>query len=164
MKEATSKKQPSTETEIEPAIRIIKEGTCPTLSGKSTLTYHIGSNDQSEILIRVHANSGGGYFNQEWVPLSAIQETLKKYPAITSFALRSLYVGKSSNSPGFLLAVIKAEGLVQLKGEKERSYVAMDSAPFLSTTKALMDAKPDAGSSAASAVIKKATVGKVSPK
>jgi len=34
----------------------------------STLTYHIGCNADSEVLLRVKSNSGNGYFSQEWVP------------------------------------------------------------------------------------------------
>lgn len=126
-----------------PEVRTLKSGTCPTLSGKSTLTYLIGSNDKSDVLIRVEKNDGGGYFNKEWIPLSAIQEMLKKHPDITSFTLRPLYSGKSTNSPGFLLAVLKAEGLVQLRGEKERAYMAIDSDKFMAEVKGLMESKPE---------------------
>lgn len=138
-----------------PEIRIIKTSTCPTLSGKSTLTYDIGSNPQGNILFRVTANSGGGYFNQEWVPLADIQKVIEKAPFISSFSLRQLYAGKSTNSPGFLLAVLKAVGLVKLKGEKERVYVAIDANAFLASIKSLMDAQPDIGSGAQVAGIKK---------
>jgi len=141
-----------------PEVRILKTGTCPTLSGKSTLTYHVGSDADSAIQIRVHANSGGGYFNQEWIPLSAILETLKKQPRVTAFALRPLYAGKSTNSPGFLLAVIVAEGLAQSAGEKERHYVAADSTKFLAEVKALMD-MPDIGSVTPTVAIKKSKKG-----
>ena len=136
-----------------PEVRILKTGTCPTLSSKSTLTYHVGSDADSAIQIRVHANSGGGYFNLEWIPLANILEILKKQPRITAFALRPLYAGKSTNSPGFLLAVIVAEGLVRLAGEKERHYVATDSAKFLDEVKALMD-MPNIGSVTPTVAIK----------
>ena len=75
--------------------------------------------------------------------MSAIRETLKKSSQITSFSLRSLYAGKSTNSPGFLLALLKAEGLVQIKGEKERVYVAFDSGKFMAEVKALMASSVD---------------------
>ena len=140
-------------------IRVIKTATCKSLSGKSDLTYHLGVDADSNILIRIAINSGGGYFNQEWVALSAIQKILETYPVISSFSLRSLYVGKSTNSPGFLLAALKSESLVKLKGEKERSYVALDSDKFMAETLALM--KPDA---AAPAIKKKAALkAEVSP-
>ena len=121
-----------------PPIRILKVGSCPSLSGKSTLTYHIGCDPQSEVLIRVHANSGGGYWSQEWVAFEAIQKTLPKDKPITSFTLRSLFKGKSTNSPGFLLAVLKTEGLVHPVDEKQRSYTRGEPDAFLAEVKALM--------------------------
>ena len=140
---------------VKPEVRVIKTATCKSLSGMSDLTYHLGVDAESNLLLRVFANSSSGYFSQEWVPFSAIQPILSTYPHITSFSLRSLYVGKSTNSPGFLLAALKAEGLVKLKGEKERVYVALDSASFMADTQALMAAKPDDAATTAPAVIKK---------
>lgn len=118
-------------------IRILKTSNCPTLSAKSTLIYDIGCNPQGDILLRVFANSGGGYFNQEWIALADIQKAVEKVPHITSFSLRQLYAGKSTNSPGFLLAVLKHEGLVKLKGDQDRTYVALDAEPFIAEMKAL---------------------------
>jgi len=158
-KVATTETTSEVTSENQPSIRVIKTATCKSLSGKSDLTYHIGVDADSNILIRIAINSGGGYFNQEWVALSAIQKILETYPVISSFSLRSLYVGKSTNSPGFLLAALKSESLVKLKGEKERSYVALDSDKFMAETQALM--KPDA---AAPAIKKKAALkAEVSP-
>jgi hypothetical protein len=149
-------------TEIQPSIRVIKTATCKSLSRKSDLTYHLGIDEESNLQMRVFANSSSGYFSQEWVPFSAVQMILTKAPFITSFSLRSLYVGKSTNSPGFLLAVLKAEELVKLKGEKERVYVALENTSFIAGVTVLMEAKLDAA--AAPAVIKKASSGKGSPK
>ena len=127
-------------SEIQPLIRVIKTATCKSLSGKSDLTYHLGVDEESNLHLRVFANTGSGYFSQEWVPYSAVQAILAKAPFITSFSLRSLYVGKSTNSPGFLLAALKAEELVKLKGEKERVYVALDSSLFMAGVTVLMEA------------------------
>lgn len=138
-----------------PEIRTIKTGTCPTLSGKSTLTYNIGCEADSQVYLRVEANSAAGYFKPEWVSLAAIQKITEKATYITAFHLRSVFVGKSTNSPGFMLAVLKAEGLVKLKDEKERVYVAIDAGDFLAGIKTLMEAKPDAGEGASAAAIKK---------
>ncbi len=55
---------------IDTDIHILKEATCPSLSGKSILTYHIGRTPESEILFRIDANSGTGKFNRQWIPLS----------------------------------------------------------------------------------------------
>lgn len=113
------------------SVRILKTGTCPSLSGKSTLTYHIGRNAESEILFRVTANTGGGFFNDEWVSFTAIEGVFDQQPKdkpIVSLMLYPLFQGRSMNSPAFLLAVLKAEGLVNPLGEKKRGYERIDSA------------------------------------
>lgn len=139
------------------SLRILKTGSTPTVTGKSTLGYSIGCNDKGEIHFRVDTNSGGGYFKPEAVSWPGIQKVLvlETYPHITSFAFRSLFTGKSSNSPGFLLAVLVAEGLLQPKGGNERYYIATDPAKFLAEMKALMEANPDSDAATPAAAIKK---------
>ena len=112
--------------------RIIKIATCPTCSGKATLTYHFGSSDERQVYIRVVANSGGGFFSEEWIKLTDIQTALDGAPfPVTSFLLIKLFIGKSVNTPGFLLAVLKHEGLVKLLEGKIRGYEKLDPAPFM---------------------------------
>ena len=114
------------------AIRILKIANCPSVSGKSTLTYHIGCNDDGDIHIRIHANSAAGMFSQEWVAWTAIEDTLKRHvTGFTSAAFRSLIQGKSQNNAGFLLAVLLQEQLVIKEGDQKRSYTCLDSADFL---------------------------------
>ena len=148
-------------SENQPSIRVIKTAICKSLSGKSDLTYHLGLDEESNLLLRVFANSGSGYFSQEWVPYSAIQSILAKLPFITSFSLRALYVGKSTNSPGFLLASLLNEKLVQTNPINERNYVAISPDLFVAEIKALMKSLPD--SVADTPGIKKASGGKGSP-
>ena len=47
----------------EPTKRIIKIEQCPTLSGKETLTYHIGCDDKEAIYFQMVSNSNNGFFN-----------------------------------------------------------------------------------------------------
>lgn len=142
-----------------PEIRTLKTSTCPTLSGKSTLTYSIGTDSDAQVYFRIDANSAAGYFKPEWVSLAAIQKATEKATYITAFHLRPVFVGKSTNAPGFMLAALKVEGLVKLKDEKERVYVAIDAKDFLASIKPLMEAKPDAGENAPAAAIKKGKKG-----
>lgn len=124
----------------EPAMRVLKTGTCPSLSGKSKLTYQIGCMGKSDIQLRISANSGGGFFSDDWVSLSDIQEALDKAPSgkpITSFVLNKLSRGKSMNTPGFLFAALKQEGLVQASQEKQRCYERGDLKGFMESVKAL---------------------------
>jgi hypothetical protein len=60
-------------TPEQPDMRVLKTSTCPTLSGKSKLTYHVGCNPESEIHIRVFSNLGSGNFSKEWIALKDIQ-------------------------------------------------------------------------------------------
>jgi len=112
--------------------RIIKIATYLTCSGKATLTYHFGCNEDKQVYIRIVANSGGGFFSDEWIKLADILATLEGAPfPVTSFPLIKLFIGKSVNTPGFLLAVLKHEGLVKLLEGKIRGYEKIDPAPFM---------------------------------
>jgi hypothetical protein len=105
------------------AIRILKIAHCPSVSGKSTLTYQIGCTAASEIHLRIYANTAAGMFSQEWVAWSAIEETLSRHvTGFTSAAFRSLIQGKSQNNAGFLLAVLLQEQLVIKATDKARNY------------------------------------------
>lgn len=139
---------PVTPTSSDTAIRVLKTGTCPSLSGKSNLEYKIGCSGKSEIQFRISANSGGGFFSDDWISLSDIQEELDKVPSgkpITSFSLSPLFKGQSANSPGFLFATLKQEGLVQALKDKARSYERGDVRGFMAGIKALvaLDGKPE---------------------
>jgi hypothetical protein len=107
----------------EPTIRIVKSGVCPTLSGKSRLTYQVGCRNESECAIRVVSNSAAGFFSNEWLPLPLVEKALRSDEArrgITSALFRPLFRGKSVNTAGFLLAVLRHEGVVARAKEKVR--------------------------------------------
>ena len=119
----------------------MKIASCPSLSGKSTLKYNVGCTPDSKIYFRVFENSGGGFFSQEWISLGAIQKALDKASSdkeLTSFLLYPLFSGRSQNSPGFLLAAVKAEGLVQASTKKRRCYERADDSVFLAEVQAWM--------------------------
>jgi len=132
-------------TTTDVAIRILKTASCPSLSGKSRLTYEIACSDnvddQSEIALRIATNTGGGFFSDEWLPLTAVEKIVSGSAAkkgLTSTTLHPLFKGKSINTAGFLLAVLKAEGAVQLQAGKTRLYEVGDFEGFLAATRALM--------------------------
>lgn len=128
----------------EPVIRILKLGNCPTLSGKGNLEYQVGHEVDGDILFRITANSGGGYFSGGWVPFKVIHDALEKAPKpLTSFALSSLYRGKSVNTPSFLFAALKQEGLVATDPEYIRGYAAVSPDDFMSEMTKLIDAGTD---------------------
>lgn len=138
-------------TIINPEVRILKAASCPSLSGKSTLSYHIGcgvnsgnSNGTEPVIhLRVYANSGGGFFNKDWIALNTIQQLFEKCPSnkpITSFVLYPLFHGRSLNTPAFLLAVLRQEGFLQPMKDKQRSYERLDPNEFMTEIKSLIEA------------------------
>ena len=118
----------------DPAVRLLKSGTCSSLSGKSKLTYQIGLMDETEPVLRIATNTGGGFFNDVWVALAAIEKVVHGTAAkkgLTSTTLHPLCKGKSVNTAGFLLAVLKHEGAIQLQEGKTRLYEVADFDAFL---------------------------------
>lgn len=141
MNAAATKNKPEVST-APPSLRILKIGSCPNLSGKSTLAYHVGCDDKSELFFRVYANSSSGYFSREWVSLASIQQAFAKVPAdgaITSSLMRDLFVGKSTNTPGFVFAAMLAEGLVQPSSIVDRCYECTDGKAFFAEVQALIE-------------------------
>lgn len=103
-------------------VQVLKRGSCPTLSGKSTLRYEFALDPTSAPIVRVTACTGGGFFSDEWVSLSAVRSALQKAKPITAILLFPLFHGKSVNTPGYLLAVLRAEKLIQTLPDKTRVH------------------------------------------
>jgi hypothetical protein len=117
----------ASDKESDAAIQVLKETTCPTSSGKSTLTYQVGVNESGAIHLKVSSNDGGGFFSNEWIAFADIQAALEAWPddqGITSMTFRKIFRGKSSNTPGFLIAVLCAEGLLEQMPKKQRVHQA----------------------------------------
>jgi len=128
------------------SIRILKAANCPSISGKSTLTYHIGCNAESDILLRVVDNTGGGFFSKEWVSLNAIFQAFDGKAVdkpIISLLLYPLFQGKSLNTPAFLLAVLKQEGLVSPLEDHPKHYERLSSEAFMAEIGKLIQSKVD---------------------
>lgn len=129
---------------VSPSLKVLKIGHCLSLSGKGNLGYQIGSNASSEIYLRMTSNSGGGWFSGEWVSLKVISAALDNAPTpLTSYALQGLFQGKSVNTPAFLFASLKQEGLVNLDPENPRCYVRMPSDRFIAEMHQLISAGTD---------------------
>ena len=129
--------------ELDDTMRVLATGTCDTLSGSSRLTYHIGILPDGEIYLRVHSNTGGGFFSQEWISLQDILTALKKRPdgrPITSILLMPLYRGRSANTPGFLLSVLLHEKVVRSMQGKLRRHQLADPSVFTDKVDKLMAA------------------------
>lgn len=123
----------SIETNIK---RIIKINECPTLSGKETLIYHIGCDDNKAIYFRIVANSGNGFFNKDRLALSDIHACFNSWPidsTITSFFFWSLLKSKSSNISASILAALKHEGIVATLKGKRRNHEYIKPLEFVET-------------------------------
>jgi predicted HTH transcriptional regulator len=116
---------------------IMKPKECSSLSGLSTLTYKIGCKDDKEVCLSIVGNTGKGVFNKDWVSLKEIDSMLtsEKKP-ITSKSLHGLFEGKSSNSAGFILAVLLNEGLLKVSSKNQRNYDRVDKKEYQKIIKA----------------------------
>lgn len=127
----------------ETPIHALKEATCPTSSGKSTLTYQVGEDESGTIYLKISGNDGGGFWSPEWVAYKSIEQAISEWPidqGITSMAFRKIFRGKSANTPGFLVAVLCDLGLLEPIGEKKRVHQACDPATFLASLEELQQA------------------------
>jgi hypothetical protein len=118
-------------------LKILKTKECSSLSGLSTLSYKIGCKDDKEVCLSIVGNTGKGVFNKDWVSLAQIDSMLasEKKP-ITSGSLHGLFEGKSSNSAGFILAVLLNEGLLKVSSKNQRNYDRVDQKEYQKIIKA----------------------------
>ncbi len=139
MQAATQNNQATKQdTQPVPAMRLIKIGECPSLSGSSTLTYHVGVDDAGAFHIRLFGNSLQGVFSKEWVALeSGILKAFGGRETVKSGSLRPLY--RDSNSPGFLAAVCVAESILLGSSKQQGSYLPVDPAAYKAELKVLID-------------------------
>ena len=110
------------ETEVDP-IKIIYEGECPSISGRSTLCFVVGRHAEDKTLhLAITGNSGKGLFAADWAPASAIQEVVLGAFGLTGASFHGLHEGRSRNNGAFILAAIKALGLVRANAENTRLH------------------------------------------
>ena len=112
---------PETQPEIDP-IECIHEGQCPSISGRSTLTFAIGRHPNGALHLRIAGNSGGGMFCDDWAAGSAIDEVVQGATALTSRSFDVLHPGRSINTAGFVLAALKQLGLLRAIAENTRLH------------------------------------------
>lgn len=137
--------QPEPDTPIEepPALRIVKREFCASISGRSTLTYHIGIDSLQIPHLRIFANTGKGMWSKAWIPMASILDIVanaSEESPLTSGTLQILFAGKSINTAGFLLAVLSNEGLIHNVPDSVRSYQHNKANTFSADIQALIDA------------------------
>ena len=111
-----------TTIEVNP-ITPIHEGECPSLSGRSTLTYAIGRHAKDATLhLRIIRNSGGGMSCTDWAESNRIEAIVKGGPELTAKSFQALHPGKSINTGGFIMAVLKDLGFIRANAENTRLH------------------------------------------
>ena len=101
-------------------IRVLKNDSCPSLTARSTLGYELGLKDESELYLRLVSNTGSGFFSKEWIPCSVIEQLITGANELTSTSFKTLFPNKSVNTGGFVMAVIKALGLIETNPQNTR--------------------------------------------
>ena len=127
-------------TKNEEGVRVLKVANAPSLSGRSKLTYHIGSAGKDDIRFRVVANSASGAFCPQWLSLEAIEDAFERCPKgepLTGAVLERFYRGRSANSGYFLMACLRNEGLIRNAKDSPRGYERLDTRDFVSKVQAL---------------------------
>ena len=115
-------------------IKVIASKTCASLSGNCTIAYKLGRDKENALYIRLHENSGGGFFNNDWYPAQAIVDALKSADSgepVTSSALAQLFRRRSANTPAFFAAVLRNEGVLLPYKRTSRRHVIGDLDAFL---------------------------------
>jgi hypothetical protein len=156
------------EDPLDESMTVVRTATTDTLTRKSKLTYQIGTLPDGEVYLRIHKNSGNGFFSREWIALSDIQKAIGEIPAgepVTAIVLGDLFEGRSVNTPGFLLAVLVQEKLLIPMQGKKRSHEPVSPEEFRERVRQLVSAgtKPrKKGSRTSPAAKKKAQLKKKS--
>ena len=105
---------------LDDQIRVLKSGSCPSLTGRSTLGYQLGCKGESELYLKLVSNTGSGFYSKEWIPCLVIEQLITGAAELTSTSFKTLFPNKSVNTGGFVMAVIKALGLIQNNVENSR--------------------------------------------
>ena len=122
MTEIDNQTEAEVAAEVDP-IETIYEGECASLSGRSTLSYTIGRHTEDETLhLRISDNSGKGMWCKDWCSASAIQDVVLGEGELTAKSFHVLHIGKSINTGGFVMAVLKDLGLIRANEENTRLH------------------------------------------
>jgi hypothetical protein len=103
-------------------ITVTKSAECHSVSGRSFLSYEVGTDQAGSTWVRVVKNTGKGFFKPNWIELSAVHKLLEGSDSFTRAKLLPLFIGTSINGAGFLMAVLRAEGLIELSNGARHAY------------------------------------------
>ena len=116
--------------EIDP-IEDLYHGDCPSISGRSTLTFAIGRHKETnELHLRITDNSGKGMWFPGWATAKEIDGIVKGSAELTAKSFHALHPGKSINTGGFVMAVLKDLGLIRANEENTRLHEHVPATTF----------------------------------
>ena len=143
VRKAESEVESGSETEVPKEIDLIKPvhaGSCPSISGRSTLTFAIGKHEtEGTWHLRIVGNSGGGMFCDEWAPGLDIDAVVVGATALTSRSFDVLHPGRSINTAGFVLATLKHLGLIRTNAENSRHHEHVPTESFVKVAMMTID-------------------------
>lgn len=114
-----------------PEIETIFTGECPSISGRSTLTYAIGRHPETGgFHLRIVANSGAGMFSDEWAEGAAVDAIVRGSSELTGTSFKTLHPGRSINTGPFVMAVLKALGYIRPNAENTRLHEQIPTETF----------------------------------
>lgn len=130
-------------------IETICIGECPSLSGRSTLSFAIGRHtEEGTLFLAVTSNSGKGMFCKDWASASAIQDIVLGEDKLTAKSFHGLHPGRSINTGGFVQAALKELGLIRANDENTRVLKHVPQTTFEKVVSAYISqakaAKPEA--------------------
>ena len=132
--ESAASVQPDTSGEAPPEVDPIEEqftGECPSISGRSTLTYAIGRHKETgELHLRIVENSGKGMWFDGWASAKDIDAIVKGATELTAKSFHALHPGKSINTGGFVLAALRELGLIRANEENTRIHEHVPATTF----------------------------------
>ena len=123
-----------------PEIQVLQSDQCPSLSGRSTLTFELGADSEKRLHLRVTHNTGKGHHSPAWVAYDQIEPLLMQAQALSASALATLFQGTSVNTAGFVMAVLKHLGAIQAIPEQRHAYQHVDTTDWRGQVQTLIEA------------------------
>jgi hypothetical protein len=119
----SEEQSPQQEEPEVPEMIVDYEGEADSLTARSVLTFEAGRDPTTnEPMLRISRNSGRGMYCKDWAPIASIDRILQKTDPLTARAFNEVHPGKSINTGGFILAVLKDLGVVQAKDDNSRHH------------------------------------------
>jgi hypothetical protein len=106
-----------------PEVVIDYRAECDSLTARSVLTFEAGHDPKTnEPMLRISRNTGRGMYCKDWAPITLIDSILAKADPVTARTFNDVHPGKSINTGGFILAILKDLGVVQAKDDNTRHH------------------------------------------